>query len=103
MADRILAATQDAAGPRTLVVAGNAHTPLTPARLGLPLGARLAERRPGVREIRIKYGDGSYYNLRQQRFKRHWTQALARRRPPHLPPHPRQGWRHPVRAERTAR
>jgi hypothetical protein len=32
------------------------------------MGARLARRRPGVREIRINYGGGYYYNLRPGRF-----------------------------------
>jgi hypothetical protein len=71
MADRIL--TAQVPGARTLVIAGNAHTPLAPSGLGVPLGARLAERRPGVREIRVNYGNGSYYNLSPQRFKRQWT------------------------------
>jgi hypothetical protein len=71
MADRIL--TAQGPGARTLVIAGNAHTALTPTGLGVPLGARLAERRPGVREVRIRYGTGSYYNLMPQRFKHHWT------------------------------
>jgi hypothetical protein len=71
MADRILSA--QAPGVRTLVVAGNAHTALGPTGLGIPLGARLAERRPGVREVRIRYGNGGYYNLSAQRFKYHWT------------------------------
>jgi hypothetical protein len=71
MAERILSA--QAPGARTLVIAGNAHTPLSPTGLGIPLGARLAERRPGVREIRVNYGNGSYYNLSPQRFKRQWT------------------------------
>jgi len=71
MADRILSAQAPRA--RTLVIAGNAHTALSPTGLGIPLGARLAERRPGVREIRVSYGNGSYYNLSPQRFKRQWT------------------------------
>jgi hypothetical protein len=67
MAERIL----NGQGPasRTLVIAGNAHTALTPTMLGVPLGARLAEWRPGVREIRIRYGNGTYYNHSPQRFK----------------------------------
>jgi hypothetical protein len=74
MAERIL----NAQGPasRTLVVAGNAHTALTPTMLGVPLGARLAEWRPGVREIRIRYGNGTYYNHSAQRF----TQQFSLRR-----------------------
>ena len=50
MAGRVLAA---AAGPGMLVVAGNAHTRVRPTDLGVPLGAVLAARRPGVREIGI--------------------------------------------------
>ena len=33
--------------------------------------ARLAEMRPGVREIRIRYGNGGFYNSRPRRFKAH--------------------------------
>ena len=66
MAARILAGA--AAGVRTLAVAGNAHTPVSPIELGVPMGARLARRRPGVREIRINYCGGHYYNLRPGRF-----------------------------------
>ena len=57
MAQRILNAQQP--GSRTLVIAGSAHTALTPTMLGVPIGARLAELRPGVREIRIRYGNGT--------------------------------------------
>jgi hypothetical protein len=71
MAERILNAQGRAA--RTLVIAGNAHTALTPTMLGVPLGARLAEWRPGVREIRIRYGNGTYYNLSAQRFKQQFS------------------------------
>jgi hypothetical protein len=71
MAERIL----NAQGPatRTLVIAGNAHTALTPTMLGVPLGARLAEWRPGVREIHIRYGNGTYYNLSPHQFKRQFS------------------------------
>jgi len=65
MADRVLAA---AAGPGMLVVAGNAHTRVRPTDLGVPLGAVLAARRPGVREIGIDYRSGRYYNLAPRRF-----------------------------------
>jgi erythromycin esterase-like protein len=51
MATRILAGR--AGRTRTLVVAGNAHTPVSRAELGVPMGAYLAQRRPGVREIHI--------------------------------------------------
>jgi hypothetical protein len=40
MARRILAGSRP--GARTLVVAGNAHTPVSPIELGVPMGARLA-------------------------------------------------------------
>jgi hypothetical protein len=66
MAGRVLAGTP--AGTRTLVVAGNAHTPVGPTSLGVPMGACLAERRPGVREISISYGGGHYYNAGPARF-----------------------------------
>jgi hypothetical protein len=71
MAERILTAQGPAA--RTLVIAGSAHTALAPTGLGIPLGARLAEQRSGVREVQIKYGNGGYYNLSPQRFKRQWS------------------------------
>jgi hypothetical protein len=67
MAGRILAAP--AAGAGTLVVAGNAHTPTISTRLGLPLGAYIARQRPGVREIRISYGAGRYYNIEPRQFR----------------------------------
>ena len=60
MARRILAASPP--GGRTLVVAGNARTPASPIELGVPVGARLAGRRPGIREIRIRYGGGNSCN-----------------------------------------
>ncbi len=68
MARRVLAAP--AAGTGTLVVAGSAHTPITGTRLGMPLGACLAQQRPGIREIRISYGAGRYYNIQPGRFRR---------------------------------
>jgi hypothetical protein len=68
MAGRILAAAPAANG--TLVAAGNAHTPTSPTTLGVPLGACLARRRPGVQEIRLQYGGGHYYNLQPGRFRR---------------------------------
>jgi erythromycin esterase-like protein len=66
MADRILAGTT--ANTRMLVAAGNAHTPTSTTPLGVPLGAHLARRRPGVRELRISYGSGSYYNSGPRQF-----------------------------------
>jgi hypothetical protein len=68
MAGRILAGTTT--GTPTLAVAGNAHTPTSHTRLGVPLGACLARQRPGVREIRINYGSGHYYNLQPRQFRR---------------------------------
>jgi hypothetical protein len=66
MARCVLAA---GAGTGMLVVAGNAHTPVTDTHLGVPLGAGLARQRPGVREIRIRYGSGTFYNGRPRRFR----------------------------------
>ncbi len=66
MAGRILAASRP--GARTLAVAGNLHTPTSPIELGVPMGARLAEQRPGVREIQISYGTGSFWNLGPRQF-----------------------------------
>jgi hypothetical protein len=68
MAGRVLAAPTAEGG--TLVVAGNAHTPVTETDLGVPLGARLAGQRPGVREVRIRYDGGRFYNLEPRRFTR---------------------------------
>lgn len=68
MASRILSAVAPATG--TLVVAGNAHTPTTRTDLGLPLGAHLARQRPGLREIRISYGGGQFYNMEPRQFRR---------------------------------
>lgn len=69
MARRILAAAPP--GTRTLVAAGNAHTHAEPTKLGVPMGAWLAQKRPGVREIHINYGDGRYYNMQPREFTRH--------------------------------
>jgi hypothetical protein len=66
MAGRILAGAPP--GIRTLAVAGNAHTPTSRTDLGVPMGAFLARRRPGVAEIRINYGGGSFYNREPRRF-----------------------------------
>jgi hypothetical protein len=68
MARRILA--HPAAPGGTLVAAGNAHTPTTRTSLGIPLGACLAQHRPGVAEVRIRYGSGRYYNIEPRRFLR---------------------------------
>jgi hypothetical protein len=66
MAARVLAGPEPGTG--TLVVAGNAHTPVRRTTLGVPMGANLAERRPGVAEIRISYAAGGFYNLGPRRF-----------------------------------
>jgi hypothetical protein len=68
MARRILAASP--MDVRTLAVAGNAHTSTGPIELGVPMGARLARQRPGVREIRINYGGGDFYNGEPRHFSR---------------------------------
>jgi hypothetical protein len=68
MARRILATSPPSA--RTLVVAGNAHTPIRPTELGVPMGARVAEQRPGIRDVRISYGGGSFYNGEPRQFAR---------------------------------
>jgi hypothetical protein len=68
MARRILAASLQ--GVHTLVVVGNAHTPTSPIELGVPMGAGLAGQRPGLREIRISYGGGSFYNGEPRQFAR---------------------------------
>jgi hypothetical protein len=66
MAHRVLAASP--AGTRTLVVAGSAHTVTHNTSLGTPMGAYLARERPGVTEVRISYGGGSFYNGGPRRF-----------------------------------
>jgi hypothetical protein len=68
MARRILATSPPSA--RTLVVAGNAHTPIRPTELGVPMGARLAGQRPGTRDVQISYGGGSFYNGEPGQFAR---------------------------------
>lgn len=66
MARRLLAGIPS--GGRTLVVAGNAHTPTRPTELGVPLGAQLARRRPGITGIRIRYRSGSFWNCGPRQF-----------------------------------
>jgi hypothetical protein len=66
MAQRVLA--RSPSGARTLAVAGNAHTPTSPSELGVPLGACLARQRPGIREIRIRYSGGRYWNFESCQF-----------------------------------
>jgi hypothetical protein len=68
MARRILATSPPSA--RTLVVAGNAHTPVHPIELGVPMGAHLAGQRPGTREVQISYGGGRFYNCEPHQFAR---------------------------------
>jgi erythromycin esterase-like protein len=74
MAQRILRACPP--GARTLAVAGNAHTATSRTHLGVPLGACLARQRPGIREIRISYGGGYFYNFEPRPFA---GQKCARR------------------------
>ena len=71
MSERILMADLPDRG--TLVIAGNMHTPMTETTLGLPLGARLAGKRPGVREVQVRYGNGGFYNARPRKFKTHFS------------------------------
>jgi hypothetical protein len=52
----------------TLAVAGNAHTPVSHTELGVPMGAYLAQERPGIQEIRINYCGGCFYNCQPVRF-----------------------------------
>ena len=66
MARRLLATSPPSA--RTLVVAGNAHTPVSPIELGVPMGARVAGQRPGTREVQISYGGGGFYNCEPRQF-----------------------------------
>lgn len=68
MAGRLLAAA--AAGTPALAVAGNYHTRTSHIELGVPMGAWLARQRPGIREIRISYGGGCFYNLEPRQFRR---------------------------------
>jgi hypothetical protein len=68
MARRLLAGSPVSA--RTLAVAGNARTPTSLTDLGVPLGACLARQRPGIREIRIRYGGGRFWNARSCQFAR---------------------------------
>ena len=68
MARRLLATSPPSA--RTLVVAGNAHTPVSPIELGVPMGARVAGQRPGTREVQISYGGGGFYNCEPRQFAR---------------------------------
>jgi len=71
MAGQVLAglAPGTGPGPGTLVVAGSAHTPVERTGLGVPMGANLAQRRPGVTEIRISYASGGFYNGEPRRFR----------------------------------
>ena len=67
MAGRVLAAAP--ATTPTLAVAGSYHTVTSPIDLGMPMGAWLARQRPGVREIRIRYGSGHFYNAGPRQFR----------------------------------
>jgi hypothetical protein len=68
MAGRLLAAAPT--GTPVLAVAGSYHTPTSPIDLGVPMGAWLGRQRPGVREIQISYGGGSFYNCEPRQFDR---------------------------------
>ena len=58
MARRILATSPPSA--RTLVAAGNAHTPVRPIELGVPMGARVAGQRPGSGKSRSATAAGAF-------------------------------------------
>jgi hypothetical protein len=62
MARRVLAGAPQSG--RALVVAGNAHTPLT----GPTMGAAVARARAGVRELRVAYRGGAFENFGVRRF-----------------------------------
>lgn len=64
LAEAALAATETC--DRALVVAGNAHTPLTDTRHGTPMGVWIARARPGVQQVAINYGSGRLFNLGEQ-------------------------------------
>jgi hypothetical protein len=57
-------------GARTLAAAGNAHTPASPTGLGTPLGGRLDRQRPGILQIRIRYGRGRFRKSGSRQFDR---------------------------------
>jgi hypothetical protein len=73
MADRVLSVSNVPGG--WLVVAGNLHTRLKPlpasdpiaAQIGVPMGVKLADRRPGLHSIECVYGPGQFYNLGPRR------------------------------------
>ena len=65
MAERLLAR----ADVPTLVVAGNLHTRLAPHSRGVPMGAHVSRRRPGVRSVRVRYRGGGYFNLGLRTFR----------------------------------
>jgi hypothetical protein len=61
MAERLAAAVTNR-GVRCLVVAGNAHTRLAEGPHGRPMGAWLADDRPVLRSVTVRYGPGTFYN-----------------------------------------
>ena len=63
---------------RLLVVAGNLHTPLQDTANGTPMGANIARAVPGVREVRIDYLSGFYYNFGVRAF--HGRPSIIQRR-----------------------
>ena len=66
LADAALEATSDRG--RAILIAGNAHTPVTKTMLGTPMGAWIAQARPGIREIVIRYGSGTMFNFGTKAF-----------------------------------
>lgn len=61
MARRILSQTEPTS--RTLVIAGNAHTPLARTKNGVPMGHWLANERPRVASLKVNYGGGTFFNF----------------------------------------
>jgi len=77
LAEAALAATEACDG--ALVVAGNAHTPLSDTRHGTPMGVWIARARPGVAQVLINYCSGSVFNFGEQMFPdRFATEPTAR-------------------------
>ena len=51
-------------------MAGNAHTSPTDTRLGIPMAARLAGERTGLRVITVDYASGTFFNFGERHFRR---------------------------------
>ncbi|GAA1875145.1 hypothetical protein GCM10009836_65480 [Pseudonocardia ailaonensis] len=64
MARRILGSVDPSR--RSLVVAGNAHTPLTRMAYGAPMGQWLEKERPGLSSVKAHYGPGAAFNFERK-------------------------------------